>query len=65
VVHLGHTSRISPLFVEFWKGVGLARYFRKRADTPRRQVLAWVLSPVVVGVSVVRPALRRLNRSRH
>ena len=63
VVHLGHTSRVSPLFVEFWKGVGLARYFRKRADTPRRQVLAWVLGPVVIGVSVIRPVLRRLNRS--
>ena len=62
VVHLGHTSRVSPVFVEFWKGVGLARYFRKRADTPRRHLLAWVLGPVVIGVSVARPLLRRLNR---
>jgi GT2 family glycosyltransferase len=62
VVHLGHTSRISPLFVEFWKGVGLARYFRKRADTPRRRAMALVMSPLVIGVSVIRPALRRLNR---
>jgi len=62
VIHLGSTSRISPLFVEFWKGVGLARYFRKRADTPRRHVTAWVLGPLVIGVSVLRPALRQMNR---
>jgi GT2 family glycosyltransferase len=61
VIHLGHTSRVSPLFVEFWKGVGLARYFRKRADTPRRHLLAWGLGPVVIGVSVIRPLLRRWN----
>ncbi|HEY0053584.1 MAG TPA: glycosyltransferase family 2 protein, partial [Caulobacteraceae bacterium] len=27
VVHLGHTSMVEPLFVEFFKGVGLTRYF--------------------------------------
>lgn len=62
VVHLGHTSRIHPLFVEFWKGVGLARYFRKRADTPRRRAMAIAMTPLVIGVSVIRPALRRFNR---
>jgi N-acetylglucosaminyl-diphospho-decaprenol L-rhamnosyltransferase len=34
VVHLGHTSLEHPLKVEFHKGVGLSRYFIKRADTP-------------------------------
>jgi GT2 family glycosyltransferase len=63
VIHLGHTSRVSPVFVEFWKGVGLARYFRKRADTPQRHILAWSLGPVVIGVSMIRPLLRRWNRS--
>ncbi|MBE7218195.1 MAG: glycosyltransferase family 2 protein [Caulobacteraceae bacterium] len=58
VTHLGSTSRSHPLKVEFHKGVGLARYFRKRADTPQRQVLAWGLSLPIIGVSVLR-ALRR------
>ena len=30
VVHLGHTSRASPVRVELYKGLGLARYFRRR-----------------------------------
>jgi GT2 family glycosyltransferase len=45
VIHLGHTSRTSPLRVEFHKGVGLARYFRKRAENLSERLLAWVLSP--------------------
>jgi GT2 family glycosyltransferase len=60
VIHLGHTSQVSPVAVEFWKGVGLARYFRKRADNVWRMLLALVLGPLVVVVSVVRPALRRV-----
>ncbi len=35
-VHLGHTSLEHPLKVEFHKGVGLSRYFIKRADTLQR-----------------------------
>lgn len=55
VVHLGSTSRTSPVKVEFWKGLGLARYFRKRADNPFRAALAQVLGPAIVLVSVLRP----------
>jgi GT2 family glycosyltransferase len=58
VTHLGHTSLKAPLVVEFHKGVGLARYFRKRADTPFRTALAFVLTPAILLVSVARPVLR-------
>ena len=61
VTHLGSTSRTHPVRVEFHKGVGLARYFRKRADTGRRRVLAVVLTPAIIGVSVLRPLLRRVR----
>jgi GT2 family glycosyltransferase len=61
VIHLGHTSQTSPLRVEFHKGVGLARYFRKRADSLGAAALAWALSPVVVGAAVARPLLWRLT----
>ena len=59
VTHLGSTSRTHPVKVEFHKGVGLARYFRKRADTPRRALMATLLAPAIIGVSVLRPLLRR------
>ena len=62
IIHLGSTSQASPVVVEYWKGVGLARYFRKRADTLRRKLLAWVLGPIVIVVSVARPALRAVTR---
>jgi N-acetylglucosaminyl-diphospho-decaprenol L-rhamnosyltransferase len=58
VVHLGSTSKVWPMKVEFWKGVGLARYFRKRADNPARQALAFALTPLIILVSVLRPLLR-------
>jgi N-acetylglucosaminyl-diphospho-decaprenol L-rhamnosyltransferase len=58
VMHLGSTSLKSPLKVEFWKGVGLARYFRKRADNIARLALAVALTPLIIGVSVIRPVLR-------
>jgi N-acetylglucosaminyl-diphospho-decaprenol L-rhamnosyltransferase len=61
VIHLGHTSRVSPLRVEFHKGVGLARYFRKRAGRASEHVLAWALSPFIVLSAVLRPILRRLR----
>jgi GT2 family glycosyltransferase len=60
VIHLGHTSLVSPLRVEFHKGVGLARYFRKRAQGPGR-IGAWLISPLVVAAAVVRPVLWRLR----
>lgn len=62
VIHLGHTSQVSPLKVEFHKGVGLARYFRKRAGSLSQRILAWVLSPLIVGTAILRPVMWRLNR---
>jgi GT2 family glycosyltransferase len=62
VVHLGHTSHASPLRVEFHKGVGLARYFRKRAGKLSERLLAWILSPIIVCTAVVRPVMWRLKR---
>ena len=61
VVHLGHTSRTSALAVEFHKGVGLARYFRKRAEGVGQHLLAWLLSPVIVCTAVIRPMLWQLK----
>lgn len=61
VIHLGHTSHASPLRVEFHKGVGLARYFRKRSANLSERVLAWLLSPVIVCTAVVRPVMWRFR----
>ena len=58
VVHLGSTSHTSPLKVEFFKGLGLVRYFRKRADNPRRLLLAYALAPAIMAVSMLRPLAR-------
>ena len=62
VVHLGSPSHTSPLKVEFFKGLGLVRYFRKRADNPRRLMLAYALAPLIMVVSVLRPLLRLKRR---
>jgi len=62
VVHLGSTSRKAPVAVEYWKGLGLARYFRKRADTAASKALAWALSPLIVGVALARIGLRGRGR---
>jgi N-acetylglucosaminyl-diphospho-decaprenol L-rhamnosyltransferase len=61
VIHLGHTSLTSPIRVEFHKGVGLARYFRKRAVGIGQRVTAWVLSPIVVVAAIVRPVMWRFR----
>ncbi len=61
VIHLGHTSQTSPLRVEFHKGVGLARYFRKRAVGFSQGLLAWLLSPVIVCTAIARPMMWRLR----
>ena len=61
VIHLGHTSRTSPLKVEFHKGVGLARYFRKRSVKISDRLLAWALSPVIIVTAVLRPVMWRLR----
>lgn len=63
VVHIGGTSQTSPLKVEFHKGVGLARYFRKRAGrSRRRRIAAWLLAPLVVGAAVARPLMAGRRR---
>ncbi len=58
VVHLGSTSRKHPVVVEYHKGRGLTRYFRKRANTPAQRAIALALGPLIIMVSVLRPALR-------
>lgn len=62
VIHIGGTSQTSPLKVEFHKGVGLARFFRRRAAGAGQRVVAWLLSPVIVGAALLRPAMWRLRR---
>lgn len=54
VTHYGHTSMTEPVFVEFWKGRGLARYFRKRADSAGGKAVAWLCGPLIVIASVLR-----------
>jgi GT2 family glycosyltransferase len=61
VIHVGHTSRANPLRVEYAKGCGLARFFRKRARTPAGVAAAWALGPFIVAAAVVRPVLWRLS----
>ena len=63
VIHLGSTSRTSPWKIEVFKGLGLVRYFRKRADNPRRKLLAYGLAPLIMAVAIVRPLVRRRPRS--
>ena len=63
VVHLGSTSQTTPLKVEFWKGVGLVRYFRKRADNPLGTLIAHLLAPAILGAAMFR-ALFLLKRVR-
>jgi N-acetylglucosaminyl-diphospho-decaprenol L-rhamnosyltransferase len=58
VEHVGSTSLKHPVVVEYHKGRGLVRYFRKRADNPWRYMLAVGLSPLIMLVSVLRPTLR-------
>ena len=64
IVHVGSTSRESPLVIEWHKGKGLVRYFLKRADSKRRKALALLLAPLILGAAVARPLLRRARRSR-
>ncbi len=62
VVHEGHTSRVEPVFVEWNKGMGLIRYFDKRANTLWRKAYVWALAPVILGVSFLRASLRKRLR---
>ncbi|WP_165190693.1 glycosyltransferase family 2 protein [Caulobacter soli] len=61
VIHLGHTSLEHPLKVEFHKGVGLSRYFIKRADTLQRYVIAVLLAPAILAMSVSRPLIWKVT----
>jgi N-acetylglucosaminyl-diphospho-decaprenol L-rhamnosyltransferase len=60
VIHLGSTSLKHPVVVEYHKGRGLCRYFRKRANNPWRYMLAVGLTPLIMVVSVLRPAMRTI-----
>jgi N-acetylglucosaminyl-diphospho-decaprenol L-rhamnosyltransferase len=62
VEHLGSTSARAPLFIEVSKGFGLARYFRKRAETGLDRLTAWLLLPAILLVSVARAGLRGRSR---
>ncbi len=61
VIHLGHTSLEHPVKVEFHKGVGLTRYFIKRADSLQLFAAAVLLAPAIVLMSVFRPLLWKLT----
>jgi GT2 family glycosyltransferase len=61
VIHLGHTSLEHPLKVEFHKGVGLSRYFIKRADTVQRYAIAVILAPAILLMSVSRPLIWKIT----
>lgn len=61
VIHLGHTSLEHPLKVEFHKGVGLSRYFIKRADTIQRYIIAVLLAPLILAMSVSRPLIWKIT----
>ncbi|MBC7670667.1 glycosyltransferase family 2 protein [Caulobacter sp. DWR2-3-1b2] len=61
VIHLGHTSLEHPMKVEFHKGVGLSRYFIKRADTVQRYIIAVILAPAILLMSVSRPLIWKLT----
>ncbi|MDI7773782.1 glycosyltransferase family 2 protein [Asticcacaulis sp. EMRT-3] len=65
VVHEGHTSRVEPVFVEWNKGKGLIHYFHKRAQGKGlwRKVYVWLLSPLIIGVSVMRALTRTRLKS--
>ena len=61
VIHIGGTSQTSPLKVEFHKGVGLARFFRRRAVGVGEHLAAWLLSPLILGAALFRPLLWRVT----
>ena len=61
VIHLGHTSLEHPVKVEFHKGVGLTRYFIKRADSLQLFAAAVLLAPAIVLMSISRPLLWKLT----
>ena len=64
VVHLGHTSLTNPWRVEMHKGMGLVRFFLKRAETASAYGLALLMAPLILVTAVARPVLWRLRGHR-
>ncbi len=64
VVHLGHTSQTNPWRVEMHKGMGLVRFFLKRAESIPAYLLALVMTPLILITAVARPVLWRLRGHR-
>lgn len=64
VIHLGHTSQTNPLRVEIHKGLGLVRFFLKRAEGLGAYLLALVAAPAILVTAVARPLLWRLRGRR-
>ena len=59
VIHIGQTSRATPIFVERHKAAGLAYFFKKRAKGPWRHLYIWMLTPAIYAIQHFRAALRR------
>jgi N-acetylglucosaminyl-diphospho-decaprenol L-rhamnosyltransferase len=64
VVHLGHTSNSSPWRVEMHKGLGLTRYFLKRAESIPSYLGALILSPIIMVTALARPLLWQVRGRR-
>ncbi len=64
VVHLGHTSQTHPLRVEIHKGLGLVRFFLKRAEGLPAYLLALATAPLILLTAAIRPLLWRLRGHR-
>lgn len=60
IVHVGSTSRESPLVIEWHKGKGLIRYFFKRAHRKRHKALTALLAPLILAAALARPLARQL-----
>lgn len=58
VTHLGATSAVSSWFVEWHKGRSLVRYFLKHTPGLFGKFTALLLAPVIIGLSLARPAIR-------
>lgn len=64
VIHVGHTSLVTPVFVERHKAAGLAYFFRKRARGPWRHLYIWTLTPLIFGIQHLRAMMRKPHPER-
>lgn len=64
VIHLGHTSLTDPWRVEWHKGLGLVRFFLKRAESIPAYLLALAIAPLILITALARPALWKLRGHR-